>query len=145
MGWFWLCQIKFASLPQGLCNIVITPPGLCNIVITPPPGLFNIVINPPPPLAVIFLEFSLSTVLNSEPLIEQSEVIPTQWILSWKFRYLTGHLQSQFKHVVFQVFSLSWKWSHKIGSLRDPVPTYWSTSFTKICLTRKVDRQGNCE
>ena len=81
MGWFWLCQIKFASLPQGLCNIVITPPGLCNIVITPP-GLFNIVITPPPPLAVIFLEFSLSTVLNSEPLIEQSEVIPTQWILS---------------------------------------------------------------
>ena len=53
----------------------------------------------------------------AEPLIEQSEAIPMQKILSWKFRYLTGHLQLGFKSVVFQVFSLSLKWSHRIGLL----------------------------
>ena len=57
-----ICLILFPPLPQGLYNIVITPPGLCNIVIPPPP-----------PLAVIFLEFSLSTVLYSEPLSVTTE------------------------------------------------------------------------
>ena len=67
-----ICLILFPPLPQGPCNIVITPPPrLCNIVITPL-GLCNIVITPPP-LAVIFLEFSLSTMLYSEPLSVTTE------------------------------------------------------------------------
>ena len=54
-------------------------------------------------------------------LIQESEVIPMYWIISWKFPYLAGHLQLWFKSVVFQVFSLSQKWSHRIGSLGDRV------------------------
>ena len=46
-----ICLILFPPLPQGLCNIVITPP----------------------PLAIIFLEFSLSTMLYSEPLSVTTE------------------------------------------------------------------------
>ena len=55
------------------------------------------------------------------PLIQQSEGIPMQWMLSWKFPYLSGHLQLWFKSMVFQVFSLSQKWSHRIGSLGNRV------------------------
>ena len=47
--------------------------------------------------------------------------MPVQRILSLKFPYLTGHLQLRFKRAVFQVFSLSRKWSHRIGSLGNPV------------------------
>ena len=49
-----ICLILFSPLPlpQGLCNVVITPPF---------------------PLAVIFLEFSLSTMLYSEPLSVTTE------------------------------------------------------------------------
>ena len=45
-----ICLILFSPLPLPL------PQGLCNVVITPPL-----------PLAVNFLEFSLSSMLYSEP------------------------------------------------------------------------------
>ena len=43
------------------------------------------------------------------PLIQQSEGIPMHWMLSWKFPYLAGHFQLEFKSMVFQIFSSSQK------------------------------------
>ena len=61
------------------------------------------------------------------PLIQQSEALPMQWMLSWKFPYLVGHLQ-------LKAWSFRSSESPKNGvtgldHLETVLPTYWSTSF----------------